>query len=631
MSRFALRALSFAALMALGVPAAGRASITPEAARVVARYLDATGGPAAFAAERVVYTRGQLAGFGFTGLIETWTERPARRYSRTALGPFKLSEGVDGATAWRTDPTTGRIVRLVDRDLLEARVSTWFDLERWAESGQGGGAVELAGHERDSSGAFTVLAVTAPEAAELKARKLWFSDATGLLVRTEAAHDQAWVMTTNSDWRMAGGRSRAFVSETGISSMPANRIRSVADSVAVNGSTAGASFALPDSSGGGPPVTWLRESGRATLPFEYAARHVWVRASVNGGEARDFLLDTGASVTVLDSTFAARAGILGDGYMQAQGAGASGSASFALLASLRVGEGDGVELRNVQVALMSVNPMFSPYFWRDMAGVLGYDFLSRFVVTVDYDRNLVELRDPHQFTYTGTETALPMLMNGVVPALRGTLDGRYDGVFRLDIGSSSTVDFHAPFVKQHALTQRLRHATPLTGAGFGGHFVTLFGRMRSLSFGPYHWSEPLVSLSSATEGAFASEEFAGNIGNRVLERFRLTLDYDRRRVWLEPGRRYTQRDSFTRTGLLLGWYAGRVEVLSALPGSPAARAGLREGDHVLAVDGRPVSEWNATRLDELLENGPDGRRVGVRVQRGAAEHTLIMKLKEMLK
>ena len=81
------------------------AAITPEAARVVGRYLAATGGAAAFAAESTAYTRAKVTGFGFTGTYESWVARPDRQYSRTALGPFELAEGDDGRKAWRTDPT----------------------------------------------------------------------------------------------------------------------------------------------------------------------------------------------------------------------------------------------------------------------------------------------------------------------------------------------------------------------------------------------------------------------------------------------------------------------------------------------------------------------------------------------
>jgi hypothetical protein len=631
---FPRRASALALLLALAVlfAAPARSEITPEAAKVVARYVEATGGAAGLAAEQTTYTRAVVKAFGFTGLVETWSARPDRHYSRTELGPFRLAEGSDGTTSWRTDPTTGRVVKLADRDLVEANVSTWFELERWSDPDQGGGSVTVAGREKDSTGTYTVLAIAAPASEGLKPRRLWFADATGLLVRTEAPHDQSWVSTTFSDWRRAAGRLRPFVSETGISSMPANRMRAEVDSIAVNVSVAGVAFSLPDS-GGGNALRWLRTEGAAVLPFDYSARHVWLRASIDGGPDQDFLFDTGASVTVLDSAFAAAQGIATEGRMQAAGAGASGSAAFAKLASLevRAPDGDGVELSDVRVAVLSVNPMFAPFFWREMAGIIGYDFISRFVVTIDYDRGVLVLRDPRTFRYSGTEAPLTMVMNGVVPGLTATLDGKYEGVFRLDVGSSSTVDVHTPFARKHNLAKRLHDPRAVSGAGFGGQFTSELGRMKSMSIGPYSWRDPMVSVADATEGAFASEEFAGNIGNRILERFRVTLDYDGRHVWLEPGARYHERDSFTRAGALLVREEGRVTARSVLQGSPAERAGLREGDEVTAVDGRPIAAWKLRELEDLFERGANGRKVALEVQRDGAPRSLVMTLKEMLR
>lgn len=628
------RAVAATALFLAGawalIPQA-RAAVSPPAAAVVARYLAATGGAAAFASERSLYTRARVNGFGFDGRFESWSERPDRHYSRTTLGPFSLAEGSDGATAWRTDPTTSKVVRLSDNDLLESRVSTWFELERWAEPDQGGGSVEIDGRERDSLGTYTVLRVSAPFEG-LKPRRLWFDDRTGLLARVVSPRDAQSVITDLSDWRTVQGRARAFVSVTHVAEMPMNRLAASTDSIAVNPSVAGLPFRAPVE-GGGDAVRWLQRAGVAVLPVEYRARHVWLKVSLDGGPAEDFLFDTGASVTVLDSGFAARHGIATAGRMQAAGAGASGSATFATLGTLAIrgADGDGVELAGLKVAVMNVAPAFSAYFWRNLAGVIGYDVISRFICTIDYDAATLTLHEPKGWSFPGREAPLPMIMNGTVPGLRGRLDGRYEGVFRLDVGSSSTVDLHTPFVRQHHLASRLRHSLPISGAGFGGSFQSTLGRLRRMEVGPYGWDDPIVLLSSATEGAFASEEFAGNIGNRLLERFRVTFDYERRQIFLEPGTRYRERDVLTRTGLMLGWYGDHVTALSVLPGSPAARAGLREGERVLALDGKPMLEWDVRMLERRLEDGPDGRTLTLTVERDGAPRVLSVRLKEMLR
>jgi S1-C subfamily serine protease len=58
-----------------------------------------------------------------------------------------------------------------------------------------------------------------------------------------------------------------------------------------------------------------------------------------------------------------------------------------------------------------------------------------------------------------------------------------------------------------------------------------------------------------------------------------------------------------------------LEVVQLLEGSPAASAGVRPGDLILELDGRPVE--GVGDLQRLLDGDAVGRRVGVRVARDA--------------
>src|SRR5258708_33451580 len=121
MTPFDLRrtlALACSVLGATGLlaTAPAHASISPAAAAVVKRYLEVTGGAAAFAAESTTYTHAHVSGFGFSGTYESWSARPYRHLSKMALGPFTLSESSIGGTAWRPDPAPSMPVDLADTD-----------------------------------------------------------------------------------------------------------------------------------------------------------------------------------------------------------------------------------------------------------------------------------------------------------------------------------------------------------------------------------------------------------------------------------------------------------------------------------------------------------------------------------
>jgi hypothetical protein len=621
------RALAALALVSsVSVPYAG-ATISPEAQKVLDRYFAATGGRDALLAERSNHTISTLTAFGLKGRNESWSVRPDRNASLTTIGPFTIRGGYDGSTAWRVDQN-GKFKALDGKDLEEAKTSNWFDNDSWLFPDQGGGDVTLRGAEKDSTGTFKALTVTPPAG---KSREFWFDDKTGLLVRIVSRSDQQTVVTRLSDYRDEQGRKRPYHTHVSVVGMPANDVHATVDSMWVNVEIDASVFAPPAEKLA--DTRYLKTPGRARLPFHYGENdHVWLKASLNGGPPEDFLLDTGASVTVIDSTAAERYGLKLQGRMQAQGAGAAGGASFSQVDSIRVAgpDGDGVTLVAQKVAVLSVSPQLEPFFWKPCAGILGYDFISRFVTEIDFDGETLTLYDPKTFQYQGKGQSVPLTMAGNIPVVKARIDDAFEGEFRLDVGSGSTVDVHSPFARAHDLRSRMTKTFEVTGGGFGGTFTSTIGRMKKMEIGPYSWSEPLVTLSGAEVGGLASEDYAGNIGNKILERFKCTFDYERRAVYLEPSARYGRRDKFTLAGVAVAKHPDGFKVAQVMPGSAAAAAGLREGDQVVTLDGKPIASYTADGLDQMFDEGKPGDKHAIEIQREGKKKKVTLKLKELL-
>ena len=624
------RAVALGVLILLATSGrSAHASITPDAAKVVDRFLAAAGGADVVRSLKTQHVIAKIETFGLTGTVEQWVRTPDQRAQKVELGPIRLREGDDGKTAWRTDPT-GKLVLLDGKDLENTRADSWYENELWLLPDQGGGAVALV-KDSTASANQVVLELTPPAG---RARRLVFDTKTGLPVRSITKRDQQTVTTTLSDYRdvrlSGGARKMAYAQKTAIEGLPQNDVTTQVQTMELNVDTPDSLFRAPTAKA--PEVVrYLKTPGTARLPFEYASRHLWLRASVNGQPPADFIFDTGASITVIDSAYAAKIGLERQGNLQSQGASAAGSASLGVLKTLKVeGEdGDGVEMKDQRIGILSVNPFLAPFFWRDCAGIIGYDFISRFVNEIDYDGKTLTLRDPATFQYSGGGTAIPMTLSGTIPVVPMKIDGKYEGQFRLDVGSSSTVDLHTPFVKQNDLKAQAGKSVEATGGGFGGTFTSTVVRMKKLEVGPYSWSEPIISLSNATAGALASEDYAGNVGNHLLERFKVTLDYEKKIVYLEPGKRYASRDQFSRSGAQLARFGDTVKVAQVLEHSPADRAGLREGDVVTSIEGRAVTAWTQEEL-RALEEKPETKELRVELLRDGKKKKLTVKLEDLL-
>ena len=66
---------------------------------------------------------------------------------------------------------------------------------------------------------------------------------------------------------------------------------------------------------------------------------------------------------------------------------------------------------------------------------------------------------------------------------------------------------------------------------------------------------------------------------------------------------------------------GKIIVIAPFSGSPAFRAGIRPGDALLAIDGKPVENLVGSQVSDLLK-GPKGTQVLITIAREGTEHPL---------
>ena len=126
------------------------------------------------------------------------------------------------------------------------------------------------------------------------------------------------------------------------------------------------------------------EGGETAVPLE-AMRGVWVVTAVlNGYHHARFLVDSGSSVTLVSPALATALGIHGTSARQGvelQTLAGRTSGGSSTVASLRVGS---VELRDAAVVVHDPGP--------GLDGILGNNFLGRYLVTLDAARGILHLK-----------------------------------------------------------------------------------------------------------------------------------------------------------------------------------------------------------------------------------------------
>lgn len=363
------------------------------------------------------------------------------------------------------------------------------------------------------------------------------------------------------------------------------------------------------------------------IPFDLEDNSIFIRVRVNNSRPLRFIFDTGAGLTILNARTAKELGLKASGTtLKGSAVGGKISGDVFMGVTLSV---PGAAVSNQMVGAVSFDSV--PCEMRSVEGIIGYDFIKEFVVEIDYSRRVINLYDPKTFVYKGAGQIVPLKITRT-PFVNAQLliDGRAPvaGSFEVDTGSDSALSLNSPFVRKNQLLSAVRPVieTP-SDEELGGRSKSFVGRVRGFQLGKLVLENPVVLLSEDTEGEMASEGGAGIIGNEIFKRFKLTLDYSRSRMYLEPNELFGNPFEYDLTGFDL-WQEGEgckvYKVGRVLKGSAGEEAGLQEGDLLLAVDGHWVEQLKSSaELSPIFAR--EGSEHTLTVRRG--EQVLHLKLK----
>jgi hypothetical protein len=225
-----------------------------------------------------------------------------------------------------------------------------------------------------------------------------------------------------------------------------------------------------------------------------------------------------------------------------------------------------------------------------ISGLLGHDFFSRYVITIDYAARTVTLAEPETWLAPADATELPIWIEDGESFALGTLwvdDRTVPAKLKIDTGSFDELGLNGSFVAQNRLIPEGWPRLAVSGIAVGGATRDFVARIDSMRFGPVvipapviGWSEDLTRIGDA-----------GTLGASLLARFRVTFDYTRHRLLLEPTADATLRTVWNGSGMLVAQVpGGEVLVAQVVPGTPAAEAGISEGDVLVRVGDRPAED-----------------------------------------
>ncbi|WP_242696213.1 aspartyl protease family protein [Longitalea luteola] len=344
----------------------------------------------------------------------------------------------------------------------------------------------------------------------------------------------------------------------------------------------------------------------------------------NFPDTLNFILDTGSGGISIDSSTADHLKVetkLSDRTIR--GIAGVRRVYFAYRQSLHL---PGLSVENLDFHINDYDVLTSAY-GEKIDGIIGLSFLSRYIVGVDYDSLKISVYTKGTIKYPRGGFLLKPLLN-TIPIMQSTIrDNRQlTSRFYFDTGAGMCLLLSADFVSDSNFVKPKRKWYATQAEGLGGKAPMKQGVIKQMQVGPYKFRNVPTYIFDDEYNVTAYPSLAGLIGNDLLRRFNLIINYEKKDIYMMPNTHYKEAFDYSYTGLGMYVVDGEIQVVDIMPESPAEQAGFKAGDVIMAVANNFSN--NIQTYKNLMQT--PGEKLKILVLRKEGPVVLTMKVKNIL-
>ncbi len=364
----------------------------------------------------------------------------------------------------------------------------------------------------------------------------------------------------------------------------------------------------------------------ATIPFtQLTGGIVLLKAQFEEfPDTLNFILDTGSSGISLDSSTAEYLGLKPvQTDKTIRGIAVMKKVSFLYDKTLHF-PGLSIDSLNFHINDYSI---LTAVYGEQIDGIIGYSVLSRYIMKLNYDSSRLSFWTIGTMKYPRGGYLLKPVFNQLVAQPLRVKDVRaVQSRFLYDMGAGVCMLFNKDFVDDSSFLDRKKKVWTKEGEGLGGKIDMELRVIREVKVGPYKFRNVPVYVFDDEYNVTNYPFMGGLIGNDILRRFNVILNYAQGDIHITPNSQFGQNFDYSYSGVELYLINGMIIIGDVAKGSPAEAAGCQEGDEVLGVNKNFSQNLNQYKIALQVPN----ERVKLIIRRDGQIQEIVFKVKSII-
>jgi hypothetical protein len=229
--------------------------------------------------------------------------------------------------------------------------------------------------------------------------------------------------------------------------------------------------------------------------------------------------------------------------------------------------------------------ILSSVYGEKIDGIIGYSFFNKYIVKVNFDSLTIEVYKPGSIQYPPNGFLLHPLFTALPIQPLTIKDARtINANFYLDTGAGLCFLMSKQFEIDSAVLKRRRKPVSIQVQGLGGKKLMKLTIIKEVQIGPYKFRRVPTNILDDEFNATSYPFLGGLIGDDLLRRFNMIINYPKREIHLLPNSHYHDDFDYSYTGMNMFYVDGNIISDDVIYKSPAYKAGLKKDDIIIAVN-----------------------------------------------